>query len=50
MKMMSYLFELPVDSTLNIIQDIIKKQRNERLSIPGMIEMRADLIVVARLC
>lgn len=42
-------FELPVQNTLNIIQDIIKKQRNERLAIPGMIEMRAGLIVVAAL-
>ncbi|MCS6973786.1 MAG: exopolyphosphatase [Cyclobacteriaceae bacterium] len=47
---------LPVDSpetplTLNgfaeIYSELIRKNRSERLAIPGMIEMRVDMIVVA---
>lgn len=40
-------FNLPVTDTITIINDLIKKQRKERMAIKGMIEMRADLIVVA---
>ncbi len=41
--------ELPVSSDrfASILQDIIGKTRDERLAIPGMAEMRVDMIVVA---
>lgn len=41
--------ELPIsaDSFSEILQELIEKNRNERLVIPGMIEMRVDMIVVA---
>ena len=41
--------ELPIsaDSFSAILQDMIRKNRAERLAIPGMIEMRVDMIVVA---
>lgn len=41
--------ELPltVESFKGILQDILTKTREERLDIPGMIELRVDMIVVA---
>jgi len=41
--------ELPLtfEAIMSIYNDIISKNRNERLQIPGMIEMRVDMIVVA---
>ena len=41
--------ELPisVDSFSVILQELLQKNRAERLAIPGMIEMRVDMIVVA---
>ena len=41
--------ELPIstDSFSVILQDLLTKNRTERLAIPGMIEMRVDMIVVA---
>ena len=41
--------ELPisVDSFSVMLQDLLQKNRAERLAIPGMIEMRVDMIVVA---
>ena len=41
--------ELPIsaDSFSAILQDMLRKNRAERLAIPGMIEMRVDMIVVA---
>ena len=41
--------ELPIsaDSFSAILQDLLRKNRAERLVIPGMIEMRVDMIVVA---
>ncbi|MEM6814190.1 MAG: exopolyphosphatase [Bacteroidota bacterium] len=41
--------ELPLDIPAfnGIYPELIKKNRKERLSIPGMIEMRVDMIVVA---
>ena len=41
--------ELPIsaDSFSVILQDLLSKNRAERLAIPGMIEMRVDMIVVA---
>jgi len=38
---------LPYNSTIEIIEGIIKKNRKERLAIPGMITLRVDMIVVA---
>jgi exopolyphosphatase/guanosine-5'-triphosphate,3'-diphosphate pyrophosphatase len=40
-------FNLPIDKTINIIQDIISKSHEERLAIKGIIALRADMIVVA---
>ncbi len=37
----------PISSFDSIYQDMITKTRSERLAIPGMIEMRVDMIVVA---
>jgi exopolyphosphatase/guanosine-5'-triphosphate,3'-diphosphate pyrophosphatase len=49
--MLKYLdeTELPLDlhSFYEIFDDILSKKREERLLIPGMIEMRVDMIVVA---
>ena len=42
-------FNLPIDYTLKIIDDIVSKTRAERLEIKGMIPMRVDMIVVAGL-
>lgn len=41
--------ELPIsaESFSDILQELMAKNRAERLAIPGMIEMRADMIVVA---
>ena len=43
------LTELPFDSSTfpDMYSQLIKKTRNQRLEIPGMIEMRVDMIVVA---
>lgn len=38
---------LAMESYRQIHQDLIKKNRQERMDIPGMIEMRVDMIVVA---
>ncbi|MFQ3575631.1 MAG: exopolyphosphatase [Cytophagales bacterium] len=38
---------LPVEVFYSIHQSILKKNKEERLKIPGMIELRADMIVVA---
>jgi len=40
-------FELKRDEFLAIYNQIISKTRSERAAIPGMIEMRVDMIVVA---
>lgn len=40
-------FPLPIESFNEIYQELLKKTREERLQIPGMIEMRVDMIVVA---
>jgi len=42
-----HVFELPVEEFKKIYNDITLKTREERLAIPGMIPMRADMIVVA---
>ena len=38
---------ISADSFSAILQDLLRKNRAERLAIPGMIEMRVDMIVVA---
>lgn len=38
---------LPINSYYSIHEEIISKDREERLQIPGMIELRVDMIVVA---
>lgn len=38
---------LSLESFYGIYEDLITKKREERLEIPGMIEMRVDMIVVA---
>lgn len=38
---------LTIESFFTIYQELISKNRAERLAIPGMIEMRVDMIVVA---
>ena len=40
-------FLLPLDDFDRIFHEIIRKNREERMAIPGMIEMRVDMIVVA---
>ena len=40
-------YPLPLDAFKNIYQELIEKNRDQRLQIPGMIEMRVDMIVVA---
>ena len=42
-------FNLPIDKTIRIIQNIVSKNHEERLAIKGMIALRADMIVVAGL-
>lgn len=37
----------PINEFESIYQELISKNRSERLKIPGMIEMRVDMIVVA---
>ncbi|HYG41137.1 MAG TPA: exopolyphosphatase [Cytophagales bacterium] len=39
--------DLPIDAYLAIHEEIISKIRAERLKIPGMIELRVDMVVVA---
>jgi exopolyphosphatase / guanosine-5'-triphosphate,3'-diphosphate pyrophosphatase len=39
--------DLPIDAYLKIHEELIHKTRAERLLIPGMVELRADMIVVA---
>lgn len=39
--------DLPIDAYIRIHEEIITKTRSERLLIPGMIELRVDMIVVA---
>ncbi|HAA14852.1 MAG TPA: exopolyphosphatase [Cytophagales bacterium] len=40
-------YPLPMDKYLGIHEELITKDKTERLKIPGMIEMRVDMIVVA---
>jgi exopolyphosphatase/guanosine-5'-triphosphate,3'-diphosphate pyrophosphatase len=40
-------YPLPVDEYKEIHQNLLTKNREERLLIPGMVEMRVDMIVVA---
>jgi len=40
-------FSLSIEDFDNIFNEIIHKNREERMTIPGMIEMRVDMIVVA---
>jgi len=42
-----HVFELPLDDFNSIYHDLLSKNHEERLAIPGMIPMRADMIVVA---
>lgn len=38
---------LPMEAFAGIFQELLQKNKTERLAIPGMAEMRADMIVVA---
>jgi len=38
---------LTLEGFYEIYQDLLKKNREQRMMIPGMIEMRVDMIVVA---
>ena len=38
---------LSLDGFYEIYDDLLHKNRDERMSVPGMIEMRVDMIVVA---
>ncbi len=40
-------YDLPLDSFRQTFQEVLKKNRAERMVMPGMIEMRVDMIVVA---
>lgn len=40
-------YDLPLDSFRQTFQEVLKKNRAERMIIPGMIDMRVDMIVVA---
>ena len=40
-------YELPFEVFHDIVKEIVAKDLNDRLHIPGMIEMRANMIVVA---
>jgi exopolyphosphatase/guanosine-5'-triphosphate,3'-diphosphate pyrophosphatase len=42
-----HVFELPIDDFNRIYLDLLSKNHAERMAIPGMIPMRADMIVVA---
>ncbi len=39
--------KIPLENTLSICEDICTKNKADRLNIPGMSEMRVDMIVVA---
>ncbi|MFD2246169.1 phosphatase [Pontibacter ruber] len=38
---------LPIEDFYKIYQDLLRKNHEERLAIPGMLEMRVDMIVLA---
>jgi exopolyphosphatase/guanosine-5'-triphosphate,3'-diphosphate pyrophosphatase len=40
-------FELPLQAFSEIYEELLSKSKEQRLSIPGMLEMRVDMIVVA---
>ena len=40
-------FEIPISAYMKIHAELIQKDRSARLSIPGMLSMRVDMIVVA---
>ncbi len=40
-------YELPIIDFKGIFKELIEKTRDQRLAIPGMLEMRVDMIVVA---
>ena len=40
-------YPLPIEEFVGIYEELIEKKRAERLQIPGMIEMRVEMIVVA---
>ncbi|MEM6643752.1 MAG: exopolyphosphatase [Bacteroidota bacterium] len=40
-------YPLPTEAFYQLLAELRKKSRSERLAIPGMIEMRVDMIVVA---
>lgn len=40
-------YPLPIDEFQTIYADLLQKNRDDRLKIPGMIEMRVDMIIVA---
>ena len=40
-------FELPLQDFMEIYEQLLTKNKAERLAIPGMLEMRVDMIVVA---
>ncbi len=42
-----HVFELPVDGFNRIYLDLLSKNHLERMAIPGMVPLRADMIVVA---
>lgn len=42
-----HVFEIPIDDFNRIYLDLLSKNHAERMAIPGMIPMRADMIVVA---
>lgn len=42
-------FNLPINETQEIINDLVKKNHEQRLAVKGMIALRADMIVVAGL-
>ena len=41
------LFSLPISAYQGIHEELISKNKSQRLEIPGMISMRVDMIVVA---
>lgn len=43
----SHVFKLPLNHFKTIHRDILSKNREQRLVIPGMVPMRVDMIVVA---
>jgi exopolyphosphatase/guanosine-5'-triphosphate,3'-diphosphate pyrophosphatase len=40
-------FDLPLDGFKQTYRELLRKDKTQRLSIPGMLEMRVDMIVVA---